>query len=108
MIKLVVILFIIKLYARNNIFKKLFDLKKMYNVEVFRLRSGVEKHFLLKVFIYKKKNYQKKRLKPFEKIRKAVENIYSLPSKKYRIKPEELEQKSLGSEAYKRSLIFVV
>ena len=106
MIKLVVILFIIKLYARNNIFKKLFDLKKMYNVEVFRLRSGVEKHFLLKVFLYKKKNYQKKRLKPFEKIRKAVENIYSLPSKKYRIKPEELEQKSLGSEAYREKFDF--
>ena len=36
----------------------------------------------------------------------AVENIYSLPSKKYRIKPEELEQKSLGSEAYREKFDF--
>ena len=101
------ILFIIKLYARNNIFKKLFDLKKIYNVEIFRLTSGVENHLPLnKRFFFTKKNYQKKRLKPFEKIRKAVENIYSLPSKKYRIKPEELEQKSLGSEAYREKFDF--
>ena len=45
--------------------KKLFDLKKIYNVEIFRLISGVENHLPLnKRFFFTKKNYQKKKTKP--------------------------------------------
>ena len=44
--------------------KKLFDLKKIYNVEIFRLISGVENHLPLnKRFFFTKKNYQKKKTK---------------------------------------------
>ena len=61
--------------------------------------------FTLKIKIYIYINIKKK-LKPLEKIRKAVEIMDSLHSKKYEITPKELEQKSLGSEAYIERLNF--
>ena len=59
--------------------KKIRELKK----SIFTLKKKY-----IYIYIYKKK------LKPLEKIRKAVEIMDSLHSKKYEITPKELEQKS--------------
>ena len=64
--------------------KKIRELKK----SIFTLKKKY-----IYIYIYKKK------LKPLEKIRKAVEIMDSLHSKKYEITPKVLAQKSLCSEA---------
>ena len=65
----------------------------------------------LNIYIYifrlkylQRRNYQ--RLKPLEIFRKAFINMNGLSLEKYGIKSEELEQKPLGSEAYREGFDF--
>ena len=91
--------------------KKIFDLNKKYNVEMFStaVRGGKafaaeQKTRELKKRISRllliKKNMTVKR-PPNDIIKKAVDDMNSLPSPKYGITPNEIEKKSLLSELYR-------
>ena len=92
---------------------KIFDLNKKYNVEMFLTAVRGGKAFVAeqkirkltkrinKLLTLSKKMKIKKR--PNEIIAKAVDNMNSIPTIKYGIEPNTVEEKSLSSEAYKES-----
>ena len=90
---------------------KVFDLNKKYNVEMFSaaVRSGKAFAAKQKIRELKKRiskllalsKNMKIRKSPNETTSKAVDDMNSLPTIKYGIAPDTVEEKSLSSEAYK-------
>ena len=91
--------------------KKIFDLNKKYNVEMFStvVRGGKAFAAEQKIRELKKRISQllllnkntKTRKRPNEIISKAADNMNSIPTIKYGVAPNTVEEKSLSSEAYK-------
>ena len=97
--------------------KKIFDLNKKYNVDMFLtvVRGGKafaaeQKLRELKKRIFRLKAMKKrlsKKPNPYEIIKKSVDNMNSLPSAKYKQTPNEIEKNSLNSEASKERFNFL-
>ena len=97
--------------------KKIFDLNKKYNVDIFltAVRGGKafaaeQKLRELKKRIFRLKAMKKrlsKKPNPYEIIKKSVDNMNSLPSAKYKQTPNEIEKNSLNSEASKERFNFL-
>ena len=89
--------------------RKVFDLNKKYNVDMFSTAVREGKAFAaeqklreLKKRISKIKAIEKnssKKISPYQIITKSVENMYSLPTAKYKQVPNDVESKTLISEA---------
>ena len=89
--------------------KEIFDLNKKYNVEMFSTAVRVGKAFAAKQKLRELKKRLSKLLQPQGNskiklkspnliIQKAVENMNSLPTAKYGVKPDKIEKRSLESD----------
>ena len=92
--------------------KKIFDLSKKYNVEMFStvVRGGkafaAEHKFLelkkrISRLLVLQRNSKAKLKSPNLLIQKAVENMNSFPMPKYRVEPDIIEKRSLESDWYR-------
>ena len=96
--------------------KKIFDLNKKYNVDIFSTAVRGEKAFAaeqklqeLKKRIFRLKAMKKrlsKKPNPYKIIKKSVDNMNSFPCAKYKQTPNEIEKNSLNSEASKERFNF--
>ena len=91
--------------------KKIFALNKKYNVDMFSTAVRGGKAFAteqklrelkkrLSRLLALQKNSKTKLKSPNALIQKAAENMNSLPTVKYEVEPDKVEEKSLASEAY--------
>ena len=96
--------------------KKIFDLNKKFNVDMFSTAVKAGNAFAAEQKL-RELNKRISRLKAMEKmpskkqnlheiIKKFVENMNSLPSTKYKQTPNEIEKNSLNSEGGRERLIF--
>ena len=96
--------------------KKIFDLNKKFNVDMFSTAVKAGNAFAAEQKL-RELNKRISRLKAMEKmpskkqnlheiIKKFVENMNSLPSTKYKQTPNEIEKNSLNSEGSRERLIF--
>ena len=96
--------------------KKIFDLNKKFNVDMFPTAVKAGNAFAAEQKL-RELNKRISRLKAMEKmpskkqnlyeiIKKFVENMNSLPSTKYKQTPNEIEKNSLNSEGSRERLIF--
>ena len=92
--------------------KKVFAFNKKYNVDMFSTAVRGGKAFAAKQKLRElkkrlsrllalQKNSKTKLKSPNALIQKAVENMNSLPTVKYGVEPEKVEEKYLASEAYR-------
>ena len=97
--------------------KKIFDLNKKYNIDMFSTAARGGKAFAseqkskeLKKGIFRLKVLEKrikgKGLRPYEIIKKSVENMNAMPSAKYKQTLNKIEKKTLSSEADKEKFNF--
>ena len=91
--------------------KKIFALNKKYNIDMFSTAVRGGKAFAaeqklrelkkrLSRLLALQKNSKTKLKSPNVLIQKAVENMNSLPTVKYEVEPDKVEEKSLASEVY--------
>ena len=96
--------------------KKIFDLNKKFNVDMFSTAvkggnafAAEQKLRELSKRISRLKAMEKmpsKKQNLYEIIKRFVENMNSLPSTKYKQTPNEIEKNSLNSEGSRERLIF--
>ena len=99
--------------------KKIFELNKKYNFEMFSTAILGEKTFAeeqklreLKKRIFSFKALERKilggkKIRPYEIIKKPVKNMNSHPSAKYKQVPENVKKSTLASEASREKFNFV-